>query len=329
MLIGLPFSLLNEYAKKILKAEEESEILFLKPGIKKEKDLPTVLFTSKSLVTVKLALLSTITVPINVFFPSLKTLELRHIRFVDGDSVQRLFAGSPMLEDSFIFECDLGNIRELNISNPSLKRLTIDVLAEILDPRHNFLFVINVPSLVYFKYVEFVEKGYTIENMHSLVKADICISLDVEEIYEDHHQRALAQLFQGIGNVKSLYLTIDLDVLPVLSSVSGFLEFLPNLETLVLRDLVWNEVKNSQDAIWSPPEKVPSCLLFHLKEIEFQGFRGHRHLIEMIKYFLKNGRVLEKLTIGFFFLKEKDELRITKELLSVPRSSKKCQVVTL
>ncbi|XVF03946.1 hypothetical protein REPUB_Repub05bG0037400 [Reevesia pubescens] len=322
--------------------------LDIRLGLGNSPILPTVLFTSKSLVTLKLEARFFITVPSNVFFPSLKTLELRYVNFVDGDSIQILFASSPMLEESFIFQCNLENTRELNISNPSLKRLTIDCISEVYYRRHNLLFEINVPSLVYFKYVDFIEEDYTITNMHSLVKADIRIALNLYEIYEDHHQRALAQLLQGICNVKSLYLTIDLDALRVLyhkrflacynlvkleiidnswepqgTSLSEFLEFLPNLETLVLRDL------NYEDAVWSPPEKVPSCLLFHLKEIVFGEFHGgSRHLIEMIKYFLKNAIVLENLKICMNSLEEKEQLEITKELLRLPRISMKCQVVT-
>ncbi|OMO71435.1 hypothetical protein COLO4_28255 [Corchorus olitorius] len=44
----------------------------------------------------------------------------------------------------------------------------------------------------------------------------------------------------------------------------------------------------------SPPEKVPSCLLSHLKEIEISVHLGD---LEMVAYFLLNARVLEKLTI--------------------------------
>lgn len=53
---------------------------------------------------------------------------------------------------------------------------------------------------------------------------------------------------------------------------------------------------------WIAPESVPNCLLSHLKTISIKGFKGKAYIIyldemELTKYLLKNGRVLEKMTI--------------------------------
>ncbi|OMO77502.1 hypothetical protein COLO4_25132 [Corchorus olitorius] len=77
-----------------------------------------------------------------------------------------------------------------------------------------------------------------------------------------------------------------------------------------------------------PPKEVPSCLLAHLKEIEISEFRGDIHLLEMIAYFLLNARVLEKLTIHMNCLEEQKRFSMTNQVLSLPRSSRNCQVVT-
>ena len=74
------------------------------------------------------------------------------------------------------------------------------------------------------------------------------------------------------------------------------------------------------------PRKVPCCLLSHLKEVEMCSFRGEKDQMELIKYFLKSGRVLEKLIIYMNVEVETEELKITKELLKLPRGSSKCQV---
>lgn len=54
---------------------------------------------------------------------------------------------------------------------------------------------------------------------------------------------------------------------------------------------------------WIPPESVPKCLLSHLKTISIKGLKGKRYIgyldeMELTKYLLKNGRVLEKMTIS-------------------------------
>ncbi|PRQ60548.1 putative FBD domain-containing protein [Rosa chinensis] len=53
---------------------------------------------------------------------------------------------------------------------------------------------------------------------------------------------------------------------------------------------------------WNPPEVVrlvPSCLLSHLKTISIHGFKGQRIEIEVTKYLLFNGYLLNKLTITY------------------------------
>ncbi|XP_022751556.1 F-box/LRR-repeat protein At3g59200-like [Durio zibethinus] len=73
-------------------------------------------------------------------------------------------------------------------------------------------------------------------------------------------------------------------------------------------------------------EKVPYCLLSQLKKIEMCSFRGEEDEMELIKYFLKSARVLEKLIVYLKVELETEELKITTELFKLPRGSSKCQV---
>lgn len=74
-----------------------------------------------------------------------------------------------------------------------------------------------------------------------------------------------------------------------------------------------------------PPQQVPSCLSFHLKMIEF-NFQGLKGAFEVLKYFLKKAKVLEKLILHCY-LPEKEKLKANTELLMLPRGSKKCQAM--
>lgn len=81
---------------------------------------------------------------------------------------------------------------------------------------------------------------------------------------------------------------------------------------------------------WSPPESVANCLSSHLKTICIKAFKGKRffgHLDEMevIKYLLNNGQVLEKMTIYTSGLST-DAEELNGELSTFERSSGTCQV---
>ncbi|KAK8538462.1 hypothetical protein V6N13_134141 [Hibiscus sabdariffa] len=277
--------------------------------------MPTaLLFTSKTLVRLKLALPYVMVVPNHVCLPCLKTLVLQFFKFEDDDSVRRLISSCPVLEDLSIIisYCDMQNIRSLKISNPSLKRLTIEFqrLASTTG------IVMDLPSLVYFKYAGFTANNYSVGNMPCLVRAEADISIFNRSLVRErlYHEHGLAELFLGLGNVKSLRLSIYPEALPILShkrfvafqnllhleiqncgmALKGielleFLEFSPILQTLVTCKL------SKQESF--PMEKVPSCVASQLKEWKVVGYDDQRSLFKMVTYILNNATVLEKLTI--------------------------------
>ncbi|GMI85281.1 hypothetical protein like AT3G59200 [Hibiscus trionum] len=316
--------------------------------------LPTLLFTSQSLMTLKLNMYEDMKVPCKVCLPNLKSLHLRNVRFVDGDSIHRLISGCLALEDLVLYLPELPkNIGKINIHSLSLKRLTLDfeMIFNINPFGFNYTFVINAPNLVCFKYVGLIAGGYCLSTMNSLEKAIIEVyRLDDEPSY-DVNRESGATLLQGICSVKSLHLTIEqpetlirMPPEPVLGFhkllelklkirneyhdwqgawVFQFLRCAPNLETLHL-DLVV-----PYGGFKPVPEEVPSCLLFHLNEIKIEFFEGNEHMFEMISYFLNHASVLEMLMIEAIGFEEDEELSIVKKLLGFPRISKKCRVVVL
>ncbi|KAL6205945.1 hypothetical protein ACLB2K_023197 [Fragaria x ananassa] len=76
---------------------------------------------------------------------------------------------------------------------------------------------------------------------------------------------------------------------------------------------------------WLPPQVVPICLVSHLKTVAIEGFKGQVDAIEVAKYFLRNGAVLEKLTVSKAPTCEEIQA-LYEELLTVPRVSKACIV---
>ncbi|XVF03856.1 hypothetical protein REPUB_Repub05bG0029000 [Reevesia pubescens] len=147
----------------------------------------------------------------------------------------------------------------------TLVKLKLDIIGLVLNVPMDVCFP-NLKTL-YLKSVEFKDDNYSLLNLHSLFEARVVFYLKKQSTNTyHHHQDAVKNLFKGINGVRILALAFD--------SLKG-------------------EVT---DGTWTPPEKVPSCLLTHLKAVLIFSFNGQ---MEMVEYFLKSGRVLEKLLLKF------------------------------
>ncbi|KAK8545705.1 hypothetical protein V6N12_026530 [Hibiscus sabdariffa] len=258
--------------------------------------LPTVLFTSQSLVTLKLDIDDDMKVPCKVCLPNLKRLHLKNMRFADGDSIHRLISDCLALEDLVLDLPELPkNMSKLNIHSLSLKRLALDFLYmfTFFPLVFNYTFLINAPNLVYFKYAGPIAEGYCLSNVNSLEKADVEVyGLDDVNL-ESRATAAISNLLQGLCNVKSLHLTLEqpetlirVPFEPVIGFhnlvelelkthkeycdwqgtwVIQFLWCAPNLQTLHL------DLPVPLRGFKPLPEEVPPCLILHLKEIKIRG----------------------------------------------------------
>ncbi|TYG77835.1 hypothetical protein ES288_D02G007600v1 [Gossypium darwinii] len=264
-----------------------------------------LLFTCHSLLTLTLTAKDSkiIEVPSEVCLRNLKTLCITYSVLV-GDSLNSLISNCHVLED----------------------------LA--FDEYSNYVVVINAPNLVYFRYDSVRVEGYSPSNMKSLEKAEICIWFD-----SSNYETSATHLFQGICNVRSLWLNIH-EVIPLTIRIPIFhnliefefygrenllVEFLhctPNLKTLTVKFQVVAETQRKVLHM-----EVPSCLSLHLKEIKILNFKRDRRMFEMISYFWDNAMVLEKLMIRIKSLSETQQSIVFNQLLQLPKSSKKCQVV--
>ncbi|KAE8706530.1 hypothetical protein F3Y22_tig00110392pilonHSYRG00145 [Hibiscus syriacus] len=312
--------------------------------------LPTLLFTCQSLVTLKLSITGAHHVPSNACLPNLRTLHFAYFVFRDGPSVLKLISSCPLLEDLAFVRCRFHERNELNISSLSLKRLVLDFEKIVARDRGFDLVAVNAPNLVYFKYVDNddMAEGCTLSDMKSLEKADVKITLLGSE--GRGHAR---NLLRRICNIQSLYLAIE-DLVVInqvnvfetqLESVFAFhnlvefefvnysdwqaawiVEFLhcmPNLMKLVL------DLRTAEEGFGSLPNALPACLLFHLKEIETGYIKEDEGLFELISYFLKHALVLEKLVIRIYASCDEDRLHAIEKLSSLPKGSKKCDVMFL
>ncbi|KAB2014987.1 hypothetical protein ES319_D09G266200v1 [Gossypium barbadense] len=260
-------------------------------------DVPPVLFTCHSLVNLTLdAVGSKIEVRSDVCLGNLKTFYLIESVFV-CDSINRLISNCHVLEDLAFMYCSVANASELNIQSD-------------------------------------IVRVYPLGNMKSLEKAQIYIWFGSET--------NAAHLYQGICNIRSLTLQISKEIFPTsrlpifynlnelefcgdICSVK-FLHCVPNLKKLILKYLNYAGTQWKGLCI-----EIPSCLSFHLKEIEIEIPRIDTHMIEMVSYLLDNAMVLERLIIISTdrLTTTTEKRKVRNQLLQLLKSSKKCLIVIL
>ncbi|PHU30921.1 hypothetical protein BC332_03014 [Capsicum chinense] len=68
------------------------------------------------------------------------------------------------------------------------------------------------------------------------------------------------------------------------------------------------------------PDDSIVCLESHLKSVCLSNFKGEENEIELLRFFLKNARILERLTIVWASYADKSE-EASEEVLKFPRTS--------
>ena len=83
--------------------------------------------------------------------------------------------------------------------------------------------------------------------------------------------------------------------------------------------------------VWHPPESLPICLALHLKTICLRRFRGTPNEMEVARYLVKHGQVLNKVKVSSFCAEKTVKLQspvdsIMSEFSKFPRGSKICKI---
>ncbi|XVF70322.1 hypothetical protein PTKIN_Ptkin11bG0152500 [Pterospermum kingtungense] len=278
-------------------------------------------------------------VPGTVSLPSLKVLHLVWIKLTDDESASRLFSGCPVLQELLLQEIHGDNALNLNISIPSLKRLSLMFFAGYIQKLK-----MNAPILEYLILKDNqVSLEYDVEDVSSLLEAQVTVSS-----LANTHLSLVRALYNAKFlsfnwdwySIKTLYnfkmypLFLNLVRLELnigyggWSELSRFLESSHNLEVLVL-------VKGANcrglgiECHWKPPKRVPKCFLSCLKVVHFRGFEGLTYQMSIVRYILNNARVLKMMDIcssGTSDMPLVSKFNILKKLSMSPRASKACQL---
>ncbi|XP_019082695.1 PREDICTED: putative F-box/LRR-repeat protein At5g38386 [Camelina sativa] len=208
-----------------------------------------------------------------------------------------IFLPMPKLEELVLVDI-ISRKEDINVSNASLKSLTIDT--SFRSGPYSF----DTPSLIYFSYTGFVPNDYTLVKMENLSEAQIRLFATRYEVME---------LMNAIRNVRYLDLsgeTLEVlslcceSIMPIFNNLKSLtikrdasrgwqalpvlISNCPHLETLVIEGLLHQVTYKCGDACdcVSREDKGQSLTSCPVKVLQIKAFQGRVNEMHMIKHFL-------------------------------------------
>ncbi|XP_023634867.1 F-box/FBD/LRR-repeat protein At4g26340 isoform X2 [Capsella rubella] len=298
--------------------------------------LPSSVYTSDTLETLRLIDFVLLNIPSSVRLPSLKVLHLRTIDYVDDASLPSLLSGCPNLEELFVERHEEDLVMGVTVAVPSLQRLSMLDRNDVNGSRY----VIDAPSLKCLNIRDEALYDYRqIENMPELVEA-----------YVEITKRVPHKFLRSLTSVRHLSLCLSLSEVTCPSGMifsqlvhlnlytfaegwwtllTYMLQDSPKLRVLKLIDKHDSVLCGKETPIgWKPPSYVvPECILFSLEAFEWIGYKGRRGDREMATYVLMNAACLRTAKFSPESNDVGTKYQMLKELASVPTASTSSQLL--
>ncbi|KAL8032152.1 hypothetical protein ABFX02_13G076300 [Erythranthe guttata] len=279
----------------------------------------------------------------NVCLPCLKILHITSVVHAGGGdgTLAHFLSGCPVLEELVLGLVTSEILISCNISSTSLKRLDFHFtsLSHILK-----YIEIDTPALEYLCVADCLSEHIESGALTSLTEADVSLYNTCKNQDRLLYSQSVLEFVGRLSNVK--YLKLDLSycdeiIGSVLSAwivnfnnlikleltadcrfLSKFLEKADNLQILVFSETS-EEIKE-----WREPEQVPTCLLSNLRTIMFTGIVGTKHQLEIVRYLLRNGKVLKKVEMVYppSLGSVGNKARVVQEISSFERGSEACEL---
>ncbi|GAY68323.1 hypothetical protein CUMW_263230, partial [Citrus unshiu] len=113
--------------------------------------------------------------------------------------------------------------------------------------------------------------------------------------------------FSPLYNLKSLKLIVG-PFDQTIQSTINLLNCSPNLEALAI---YFDWFKDGD--LWKIPDKGIPCLTHHLKTVEILEFYGNENQLELVRFILKYGQVLQKMSITWGYSGVKYPIKISRQ----------------
>ncbi|KAL7144323.1 hypothetical protein ABFS83_07G004800 [Erythranthe nasuta] len=310
--------------------------------------VPRCVFTCKTLVDLRLQNCEAL-IPIGngICLPRLKTLHLIKFHFEDDDTLQHLISGCPVLDELVICIGPFSWVPE-SCNLLTVKRLTVHLEFCIFSAllMSDLRLKLNAPALEYLQIIaSFHEDRGSKLLLTSSCEANIYLHKDEKKQFDLVYQKSVLEFITWLGlltfecrRIRLSYRTeimdseldswtmsfpnsTELELNVDCRFLSKFLENADNLRVLIFSES--SEVKRD----WIEPIKVPTCLLSHLKAIKLLNIVDERNIFEVVRYVLKNARVLKKIEISYpKSFDSNQKIRMVHEISLFERASKACQV---
>ncbi|KAL7087545.1 hypothetical protein ACP275_13G073700 [Erythranthe tilingii] len=309
-------------------------------------NLPRCIYTCKTLVDLTINSCDLLPESGSVFLPLLKKL---HLFYVHQNGYDTLLSGCPVLEELLIYSYT--DYASFKISSPTIKRLLID-LHSAGDESSNepnfdykrcyYKLEINTPALVYLNLADDSSQHIKCGPLDSLIEANIHIEGYIDDVV---YARYLVEFIDRLRNAKFLKLNLSHYTKSIQSAFCArtisfrnlvklefssdclfslkFLEYADNLEILILEEV------HKQRAMTGcmEPEQVPTCRLSRLRTTKLVGIKGNLYELEIIRYLLRNAKVMEKMEIVYSrCLVPNQKINMLEEISTFQRGSSVCEV---
>ncbi|ESQ29296.1 hypothetical protein EUTSA_v10024036mg [Eutrema salsugineum] len=235
----------------------------------------------------------------------LKTLVLTKIDRVTKEMIDAIFTNCIHLETFELIKCQMYGILSINARNhKKFRLLVVDSMRNLLDIK------LDSPTLKCFKYYGYVRKVdfsrvYAIKeaNFHYKrtytrfqVLATTNIFLEAFTYrYIDGNMRNPTFCF---GNLQEFQICFKAPSICNLFVIAGFLNQCPNLKK-VLIDI--NDFTFEPGVFWEVHHKkkiqIQNYRLNSIKFVEIMGYKNHGHELDIMEFFVRYAKSLEKLTL--------------------------------
>ncbi|PHT37418.1 hypothetical protein CQW23_20991 [Capsicum baccatum] len=284
-------------------------------------ELSCCFVTCESLRVLRLTLHGSILkLPNHFGFNQLKLLHLVEVELSNETSC--LFSECPVLQKLILRNCSFGTTTMLDIASKSLVYVAVRNYVNNGKSYSECNIKISCPNLKVLKYRAPKAKDIILENLFSIEVVQIYF-FDLGDATEEvgmlvhtmiknvrstsalklciYSILGLHKVLREVRNspvtfyrLKSLNLTVRIDEV-CMRVMMLLLKCSPNLEVLDLfsvENYGWDENWMLHD-----PNETIVCLESHLKSIKLNDFKHEENEMELLRFSLKNARVLEKLTI--------------------------------
>ncbi|KAL0306965.1 UNVERIFIED_CONTAM: putative F-box/FBD/LRR-repeat protein [Sesamum radiatum] len=256
------------------------------------------------------------------FLPLLKKL---HLDACYG--LKHLRVECPALEDLSLENCF--QLEHLEINVQKLERLKVSGCFDAYSIRTRLMIEAPTLQIMSWSYNAVTEECilHNLTSLHEILSKNneitgvsLCPfnklkSLELSTGLNKHNNPGLASLFRSTPTIHTIIIKIS----------TGH-----NVERRQWNKDLWQPPSSGEERYWESQTQSLKPFLYHLKVVKIQGFTECANDISLVKFFLKNGKVLQEVFLCTSLSKPRDSLlreKIKSQIMGFSRASSNANIV--